>query len=131
MRTWLVAMAFAVPSASADPPKAPPIPAPVPVPVPTPVPVPAKPSVKPVEPIVISPGIRTLTPSIGGGYSAGIVLEPKDHPDMQPWPRGMVIKPPDVDPKMLLDLDFGLDDPASKASRLFGTILNLLVPPTL
>src|SRR5258708_413513 len=51
MRTWLVAMAFAVPSASADPPKAPPAP-----------PAPAKPAPsKAPERTLFGPGIRTLT----------------------------------------------------------------------
>lgn len=41
-------------------------------------------------------------PSFGGGVSAGIVIVPEKHPDAEPWPKGMVIKPPDVNDPMAI-----------------------------
>jgi len=35
--------------------------------------------------------------AFGGGWSAGVVIAPEQHPDARPWPLGMVITPPDVD----------------------------------
>jgi hypothetical protein len=40
--------------------------------------------------------------SFGGGFSLGSVIVPAPHPDGQPWPRGMVITPPDVGDPMAI-----------------------------
>ena len=106
---------------------------------------PAKPApAKPAPPVVdvpeatsgdawaTLPNVKPAHPGLGGGTSTGFVIDPGPHPDMQPYPRGMVIKPPDIDGRMLLDLD----DRTTGVGKLFndvkvsvGTILHLLVPP--
>jgi hypothetical protein len=54
---------------------------------------------KPIK--VEIPPIATVTqsdriPAFGGGYVFGNVIDPGPHPDAQPFPRGMVIQPPDT-----------------------------------
>ena len=61
--------------------------------------------------------MTTQSPSLGGGYSAGVVIDPGDHPDARLHPYGMVFHPPDVhDPMVLEPGTKGLTD----GSRSFG-----------
>jgi hypothetical protein len=78
--------------------------------------------------------VKLFHPGIGGGTSTGIVIDPGDHPDARPYPQGMVIRPPDIDARMLLDLD----DHTSIAGKLYnsvrnslGTLLQLVNPSTI
>ena len=51
----------------------------------------------------LTPGTTTVHPSMGGGTSLGIVVEPPPHPDARPWPRGMVVRPPDVKDRNVIE----------------------------
>ena len=35
-------------------------------------------------------------PAFGGGWAAGLVVAPAEHPDRRPWPHGMVMTPPET-----------------------------------
>jgi hypothetical protein len=83
MRSVVVVISLAIVPAHADTPRQP-----EPKAAPAPAPAPA--------PKVVVPERPTGGPSFGGGHSAGIVVVPAPHPDDQPWPEGMIIKPPDV-----------------------------------
>jgi hypothetical protein len=50
-------------------------------------------------------------PSWDGGFSLGRILTPPVHADAAPWPRGMVITPPDVNDPMAIE-------PGTNALRL-------------
>lgn len=49
------------------------------------------------------PDVATRTPGIDGPVR-GIVIDPGEHADARPWPRGMVIHPPDPRDPMVLRL---------------------------
>jgi hypothetical protein len=79
--------------------------------------------------------------SLGGGFSSGMVVVPPPHPDDRPWPRGMVIEPPDVnDPIAIVPGTDGLapgkrNGPETWSKRLadavhdgIGTIVELVAP---
>jgi hypothetical protein len=59
--------------------------------------------------------------SFGGGFSLGTVIVPAPHPDDQPWPRGMVITPPDVgDPMAIVPGGDGLPPGERRAPPTWG-----------
>jgi hypothetical protein len=107
MRSML-AFLLAVSPAYAQAPPAPapaPVPAPVPVPAPKAAPAPA-PNRRPPAPPPAS--LQDVTPrsdkptgngtgglSLDGGFSSSTVILPPLHPDARPWPRGMVMQPPE------------------------------------
>jgi hypothetical protein len=89
-------------------------------------------------------GNATGGPSFGGGTSAGIVIKPPPHPDDQPWPKGMIIVPDDVnDPMVIAPGADGLSPgkpraPATWSKRFadaihggIDTIVELLLPQNL
>jgi len=49
------------------------------------------------------PDVAKTTPGVGGPVR-GIIIDPGEHADARPWPRGMVIHPPDTRDPMVLDL---------------------------
>ena len=65
-----------------------------------------------------------------------MVIEPKPGPDAKPYPRGMVIEPPDVGDSMGIPAGgLGLPGPRSLAARLVrgldrgvGSVLDLVMP---
>jgi len=136
-------------------PKAAPAPAPKAAPAPTPAPAPAQPRAPKGPPRVLPPAaLQDAMPrppkapdkvtggmSLDGGFAAGTIVVPPPHPDDQPWPKGMVITPPDVnDPIAIPPGTDGLAPgkpapPATWSKRMadamlggIGKIVDLVVP---
>jgi hypothetical protein len=164
MRLVVAAVLFAFVPAHADPlPEPGPQPAPKAAPAPAPAPgsgpgaapqapaVPGLPKVLPrasladVMPKALPPPADQVTsgPAFGGGSASGIVITPPPHPDDQPWPRGMIITPPDVnDPIAIAPDGDGLSpgkprEPASWSKRFTDAVqdgidamIELMMPVT-
>ena len=77
------------------------------------------------------PDVATRTPGFAGPVR-GLIIDPGQHPDARPWPRGMVIHPPDTRDPMALDLG-GERHLGQRALDLvnegFGALGRLLRPP--
>ena len=86
-------------------------------------------------------GRRPQTPAtgakaFGGGWAAGMVIEPKHERDAEPYPRGMVIEPPDVGDSIGIPPGgLGLPGPRTWAARLVrgldrgvGSVLDVIIP---
>ncbi|HWU91026.1 MAG TPA: hypothetical protein VN253_27360 [Kofleriaceae bacterium] len=50
----------------------------------------------------VAAGNGSGAPSFGGGWSAGVVIAPVQHPDARPHPLGMVTTPPDVNDSFVI-----------------------------
>lgn len=78
----------------------------------------------------------TGAPAMGGGWSAGMVIDPGPLADAQPYPRGMVIAPPDPGDRMVIPPgERGLPGPQNLAERLVhgldrgvSSVLELVMP---
>jgi hypothetical protein len=51
----------------------------------------------------MTPGTTTHHRGMNGTPSVGMIVEPQPHPDARPRPRGMVIRPPDVKDRNVIE----------------------------
>lgn len=85
--------------------------------------------IRPKDPATGAPGLR-------GGWAIGNVIDPGVHPDARPYPRGMVIAPPDTGDAMGLPPGgLGLPGPRGVVARLLrgldhgvGKLFELVIP---
>lgn len=110
MRSVLAAILLIGTSSHADPPRPAPDSSPKSAPAPAPAPAPqVQPRTLPSSTLqdIVQQAQATMDhntggPSMDGGHSMGIVIQPPPHADAQPWPHGAQMSPPETGDRMLI-----------------------------